>query len=314
MDASMVALLLPSCFFALYLILEAADWGLCLAAPLVARNQEENKVVLSLLRPGLDGNEMWFFMGFFMLSTALPDMKGTGMHAWYMGMLLLIGGGAVLRLCAAFLPGLFSSTVMMKGIGLFAFIALFINGLLGTYILMEDRELFTAAGVVCGLWTVLACFQLGSLYGAVKAANPLGERFRASFLISSVVSVILYITLAALLRLELGAVWQGGGYFWMSLIATAILFFAAFFLTRSRHPAPGLAVAYASSFFAIAMYFSAYVMVIPGIHPVDVSALKAGMDAMPGTVVLIITAVWTLSVFVWRMYRKKVEYIWEDHI
>ncbi len=50
------ALLLPLCFFGLYMILEAADWGLCLAAPIVSRNREENKAIIGFLRPGLDGN------------------------------------------------------------------------------------------------------------------------------------------------------------------------------------------------------------------------------------------------------------------
>lgn len=314
MDASTAALLLPSCFFALYLILEAADWGLCLAAPLACRSREENKAVLSLLRPCLDGNELWFFMGFFMLSAALPDMKDSGMHAWYMSMILLVGGGAVLRMCAVFLSKPCSSPVIMKGLSVFAFIALFLTGLLGTYILMKDGNLLTVSGLTGGLWTVLACFQIGSLYGAVKVVNPLGERFRAAFLVSSCLSAVMYIIFAIALRYELGESWQAGGYFWMSLIATALLFLASFFLTRSRHPAPGLAVAYASSFFAIAMYFSAYVMVIPGIHPVDLVALKTGMDEVPGTAFLVIAAVWSLGAFAWRILRKPVEYEWKDHI
>ncbi len=65
-------LLLPLCFFGLYMILEAADWGLSLAAPIMSRNREENKAIIGLLRPGLDGNELWFFLGLFMLSAAIP--------------------------------------------------------------------------------------------------------------------------------------------------------------------------------------------------------------------------------------------------
>ena len=314
MEASVVALLLPSCFFALYLVLEAADWGLCLAAPLVARNREENKAVLSLLRPFLDGNELWFFMGFFMLSLCLPDMHGTGMHGWYVTMLTLVAGGAVLRMGAVFLTKLFSSPVMMKALGVFALAALFVTGLLGTAILIDDGGVFTLPGVFCGAWTALACFQIGSLYGAVKVVNPLGERFRAAFLVSSVLSVLAYIIFAVTLRVTLGETWEAGGYFWMSLIATALLFAAAFILTRSRHPEAGLAAAYASAFFAIAIYFSAYVMVIPEIHFVDIASLKAGMDAVPGTAVLVAAAVWSLGVFLWRLFRKKVTYQWEDHI
>lgn len=314
MEASEVALLLPSCFFALYLILEAADWGLCLAAPFVARTREENRAVLSLLRPCLDGNELWFFMGFFMLSAGLPDMKESGMHMWYMAMLALVGASALLRMAVVLARRALDSAAVMKCLSGFALAALLLVGCLGTYILMDDGRLFTLTGIFCAFWTVLACFQIGSLYGAVKVVNPLGERFRAAFLVSSCLSAVCYVIFAVALRLELGNAWDAGGYFWLSLVAATILFLAAFFLTRSRHPGPGLAAAYASSFFAIAIYFSAYVMVVPAVHTVDLAGMKAGMDAVPGTAFLVIAAVWSLGAFVWRLFRKKVEYTWEDHI
>lgn len=314
MEATIVALLLPSCFLALYFVLEAADWGLCLAAPLVARNREENKAVLSLLRPALDGNELWLFMGFFMLSLCLPGVRHSGLHGWYMTMMALLVGGAVLRMAAVLMPNPFSSWVMMKGMSAFSLITLFLAGLLGTALFSVTERVVSLSGVFCAIWTVLACFQLGSLYGAVKAANPLGERFRAAFLVSSCLSVIVYILFAVTLRFELGETWEAGGYFWMSLIAMALLFAAAFVLTRSRHPGPGLAAAYASAFFAMAIYFSACVMVAPEMHRVDVDALKAGMDAVPGTMFLVIASVWSASAFIWRMIRKKVVYTWQDHI
>ena len=204
MEASVVALLLPSCFFALYLILESADWGLCLAAPLVCRNREENQAVLSLLRPGLDGNELWFFMGFFMLSLSLSDIEGSGMHAWYMTMLSLVGVGALLRIAAVVLTKLFSSPLMMKGLCVFSLISLILTGMLGTYILMPEGGLISGTGIFCAVWTVLACFQIGALYGAVKVVNPLGERFRAACLVSSCLSAVFYIIFAVSLRLALG--------------------------------------------------------------------------------------------------------------
>ncbi len=314
MEAPLVALLLPSCFLALYFVLEAADWGLSLAAPLVTRNQEENKAVLALLRPALDGNELWFFMGFFMLSLCLPDVRNSNMHPWYMTMVGLISVGAVLRMAAVLLVRPFSSRMMMKGLSAYSLVTLFLTGLLGTALFSEGDGIFSLAGVFCAIWTVFACFQLGCLYGAVKAANPLGERFRAAFLVSSCLSVIAYILFAVILRFDLGESWEAGGYFWMSLIAMALLFAAAFILTRSRHPEAGLAAAYASAFFAMAIYFSACVMVTPQIHVVDIDALKAGMDAVPGTLFLMVTAVWSLVVFGWRMIRKKVVYTWQDHI
>jgi cytochrome bd-type quinol oxidase subunit 2 len=312
MDPVVLAMLLPSCFFSLYFILEAADWGICLAAPVVARNNEERGALLSLLKPGLDGNELWFYIGFYMLFLTLPDATQTGVRTWYIVMLCLVGAGALLRLLAAFLPRIFQAAVMMKGLTLFSFISLFLTGLLGTYILTGN--LLSLAGICGGLWTMLACFQIGALYGAVKVVNPLGERLRAAFLVASCLSVLLYVIFVFALHAELGAAWGMNGYFWMSLVATGVLFLGSFFLTRSRYPVSGLAFAYAASFFAIAIYFSAYVTVIPSVHAPDLVALKAGMDAIPSAVLLGISAVWTLATFVWRLWRKKVVYVWEDHI
>ena len=50
-------LIWPAVFLGMYLFLESLDWGISLADPLVARNQEENKAVQTLLKPEIDINE-----------------------------------------------------------------------------------------------------------------------------------------------------------------------------------------------------------------------------------------------------------------
>lgn len=81
MNADSNVLLLPLCFFGLYMILEAADWGLCLSAPLVCRSREENRALLGLLRPCLDGNELWYFLGLFMMGAAIPGVSYRVFHS-----------------------------------------------------------------------------------------------------------------------------------------------------------------------------------------------------------------------------------------
>ena len=161
---------------------------------------------------------------------------------------------------------------------------------------------------------ILAAFQLGGLYGAVKVVNPLGERFRAAFLVASVLTVVVYIILAILLKSNVGSSHMYGSFFWMGLVATAILFLVAFFFTRSRHVKVGLAAAYLSSFFAISIYLSAYAVKIPLLYKVEVGALKSAMAAAPGTALLVLAIVWSLGAFVWKQIRKKQEYEWRDHI
>lgn len=308
------ALLLPLCFFGLYMILEAADWGLCLAAPIVSRNREENKTIIGLLRPGLDGNELWFFLGLFMLSAAIPTASETPIHSGNIVLCVFVVLGALLRLAASFLQDAFSSPIVVKAFSIFSFLGLGLMGLSGSSFIMDDGSFVTVLGIFCALWMILAAFQLGCLYGAVKVVNPLGERFRAAFLVASVLTVVVYIILAILLKSNVGSSHMYGSFFWMGLVATAILFLVAFFFTRSRHVKVGLAAAYLSSFFAISIYLSAYAVKIPLLYKVEVGALKSAMAAAPGTALLVLAIVWSLGAFVWRQIRKKQEYEWRDHI
>ena len=59
MNADSNVLLLPLCFFGLYMILEAADWGLCLSAPLVCRSRDENRAVLGLVWTVMNSGISW---------------------------------------------------------------------------------------------------------------------------------------------------------------------------------------------------------------------------------------------------------------
>jgi cytochrome bd-type quinol oxidase subunit 2 len=299
MNADSNVLLLPLCFFGLYMILEAADWGLCLSAPLVCRSRDENRAVLGLLRPCLDGNELWYFLGLFMMGAAIPGVSDNLFHTENIVLILLVAAGALLRMAASLFRNSFSQPAVMKVISVFSYAALAVMGLAGSSLLMNDGSQFSILGIFCALWMILAAFQLGTLYGAVKAVNPLAERFRAAFLVSSVLTVVVYIILAILLK---------------SLVATAILFVAAFFMTRMRHVKVGLAAAYVSSFFAIAIYLSAYAAVLPSLFTVEVDSLKQAMDGMPGTALLVIAFVWTLGAFLWRQIRKKEYYEWKDHV
>ena len=65
----------PAVFLGMYLFLELLDWGLSLAAPFVARNQEENKAVLSLLKPGIDLNEAWLIFGLSLVASARASRR-----------------------------------------------------------------------------------------------------------------------------------------------------------------------------------------------------------------------------------------------
>lgn len=101
-------LIWPAVFLGMYLFLESLDWGLSLAAPFVARNQEENKAVLSLLKPGIDLNEAWLIFGLSLVASAVPAAAGDTMHDSVMAMLSVAVVGGALRLLAAFFKNVFA--------------------------------------------------------------------------------------------------------------------------------------------------------------------------------------------------------------
>lgn len=314
MDANSNVLLLPLCFFGLYMILEAADWGLCISAPAVSRNQEENKAILNALNPALDGNELWYLLGMFMMGAAIPGISANEGRGEGMMLIGLVLSGALFRMIAVLMKNVVSKPAVMKFMSFFSVIVLAGISLTGTSLLMPDGSYFSLLGIVSALWVILASFQIGTLYGAMKVVNPLGERFRAAFLVSSVLNVIVYIILAILLKNHAGESNIYGNFFWISLVATAILFVVAFFFTRMRHVKTGLVAAYLSSFFAIAVYLSCYAAILPDIFPVEVGSVKQALDTMPSTALLALAVVWSLGSFVWRLIRKKINYEWDDHI
>ena len=203
----------PAVFLGMYLFLELLDWGLSLAAPFVARNQEENKAVLSLLKPGIDLNEAWLIFGLSLVASAVPAAAGDTMHDSVRAVLSVAVVGGALRILAAFFKNVFGSALIMKGMSLYSALALFVIGLSGGS-MVTGGDLMSGVGIVISLWLILAAFELAALYGAVKIMNPLGERCRAAFLVSSILQLLFFLGMAFLLK---GDIADGplSGLFWI---------------------------------------------------------------------------------------------------
>lgn len=292
-------LIWPAVFLGMYLFLESLDWGLSLAAPFVARNREENKAVLSLLKPGIDLNEAWLIFGLSLVASAVPAAAGGAMHDSVMAMLSVAVVGGALRILAAFLKNVFGSALILKGMSLYSALALFVIGLSGGA-MVTGGNLMSGVGIVISLWLILAFFQLAALYGAVKIVNPLGERCRAAFLLSNILQLVFFLGMAFLLK---GDIAEGPfpAFFWIGLAASAVLSIAAFALARMRSTKVALIALYVSTFFSVSLYAA------------GLSSKLQGASA-PDTMVMSVITGWTIAVFLWRLYRKRVDYEWKDHI
>ena len=288
----------PAVFLGMYLFLELLDWGLSLAAPFVARNQEENKAVLSLLKPGIDLNEAWLIFGLSLVASAM-SAAGDTMHDSVMAVLSVAVVGGALRILAAFFKNVFGSTLIMKGMSLYSALALFVIGLSGGS-MVTGGDLMSGVGIVISLWLILAAFELAALYGAVKIMNPLGERCRAAFLVSSILQLLFFLGMAFLLK---GDIADGplSGLFWIGLAVSSVLSIAAFVLARMRRTMVALAALYIATFFSVSLYAA------------GLSSKLQGASTPDPMVMAVITG-WTIAVLLWRLYRKRVAYEWEDHI
>lgn len=289
----------PAVFLGMYLFLELLDWGLSLAAPFVARNQEENKAVLSLLKPGIDLNEAWLIFGLSLVGSAMPAAAGDTMHDSVMAVLSVAVVGGALRILAAFFKNVFGSALIMKGMSLYSALALFVIGLSGGS-MVTGGDMMSGVGIMISLWLILTAFELAALYGAVKIMNPLGERCRAAFLVSSILQLLFFLGMAFLLK---GDIADGplSGLFWIGLAVSSVLSIAAFVLARMRRTMVALAVLYIATFFSVSLYAA------------GLSSKLQGASTPDPMVMAVITG-WTIAVLLWRLYRKRVAYEWKDHI
>ncbi len=289
----------PAVFLGMYLFLESLDWGLSLAAPFVARNQEENKAVLSLLKPGIDLNEAWLIFGLSLVASAMPAAARDTMHDSVMAVLSVAVVGGALRILAAFFKNVFGSALIMKGMSLYSALALFVIGL-SCGSMVTGGDLMSGGGIVISLWLILAAFELAALYGAVKIMNPLGERCRAAFLVSSILQLLFFLGMAFLLK---GDIADGplSGFFWIGLAVSSVLSIAAFVLARMRRTMVALAALYIATFFSVSLYAA------------GLSSKLQGASTPDSMVMAVITG-WTIAVLLWRLYRKRVAYEWKDHI
>lgn len=221
------------------------------------------------------------------------------MHDSVMAVLSVAVVGSALRILAAFFKNVFGSALIMKGMSLYSALALFVIGLSGGS-MVTGGDLMSGVGIVISLWLILAAFELAALYGAVKIMNPLGERCRAAFLVSSILQLLFFLGMVFLLK---GDIADGplSGLFWIGLAVSSVLSIATFVLARMRRTMVALAALYIATFFSVSLYAA------------GLSSKMQGASTPDPMVMAVITG-WTIAVLLWRLYRKRVAYEWKDHI
>lgn len=309
MDSVNFGIYIPILFFVLYFILEIQDLGICAVSVFISRNQEENKAALGLLKPGFDGDEFWLLLGTIGLGTGIyVGIYDCGMIALVLG---VAGLGMLSRCGAPFLRDVFNSKIMMGILSVLAIINVFVVGMV-FFSLSEHKifnfSLYTLLGCI---WLIIISIQTGSLYGAVKVVNPLGERFRASSLVITPISLLTFLTLAAYSFLSTNFMEGSQSLYVWGSVFSILLLVASFITLRMRKLWVGFLLGYLYQIIAIVTISFSVFLRTAG-NNMENGMLTFGTELQYPLIV--IGGIISGTVFIYRIVRKKEKYIWSDYI
>ena len=237
MDFTDYILFVPMFFLAIYLWLESQDFGVAIVAPMVAQNEEERKTALNLLKPGLDGNEAWAFLCAGMTGALFSNGRFNIPEStfWPLGIILT---GMIVRLAAAFWGNIFQQPLLLRGVRFITIINVISAGVLALE--LANWDLFTTKSVFGLIWLFMSCIQVGAIYGACKTANPLGERFRATFLVTNILSLMAFIAVFGAWYVLGNREIFGTDMLLSGFSSVVIISAIAFFSVRARHVYAGM--------------------------------------------------------------------------
>ena len=309
MDSVNFGIYIPILFFVLYFILEIQDLGICAVSVFISRNQEENKAALGLLKPGFDGNEFWLLLGTIGLGAGIyGGIYDCGMIALVLG---VAGLGMLSRCGAPFLRNVFKSKIMMGLLSVLAIINVFVVGMV-FFSLSEHKifnfSLYTLLGCI---WLIIISIQTGSLYGAVKVVNPLGERFRASSLVITPISLLIFLILAVYSFLSTNFMEGSQALYVWGSIFSILLLVVSFITLRMRKLWMGFLLGYLYQIIAIVTISFSVFFRIAGNNTGN-GMLTLGTELQYP--LMVIGGIISGTEFIYRIVRKKEQYIWSDYL
>ena len=169
-------------------------------------------------------------------------------------------------------------------------------------------SLYTLLGCI---WLIIISIQTGSLYGAVKVVNPLGERFRASSLVITPISLLTFLTLAAYSFLSTNFMEGSQSLYVWGSVFSILLLVASFITLRMRKLWVGFLLGYLYQIIAIVTISFSVFLRTAG-NNMENGMLTFGTELQYPLIV--IGGIISGTVFIYRIVRKKEKYIWSDYI
>ncbi len=214
--------LLVAAMLAAYVILDGFDLGVGVLLLLLARSEEERRVLIRTIGPVWDGNEVWLIAGGGTLFFAFPRLYASGFSGFYLPLMivlwLLIGRGIGIELRmhsdSAVWRGLFNGAFGISSLLLAVFYGAALGNVLRGVPLGRDGYFFLPLWtnwnvgplpgvldwytVLSGVLTLVALAVHGARYAALKTLGGLNRRARRA-------AAVLWPVLAALTVASLAA-------------------------------------------------------------------------------------------------------------
>lgn len=305
-------LLFPIIFFAIYILLEAQDWGLSIMTPIVTKSYEETIATGKLIKPGLDGNELWLFLGLFVMGSSVENETSVPIFFYVASVFAVIG--LVARIMTSYITAVEYCGIIIK---LGSFFSLCNIGAVGLLLFSwgtESGDFFTVSGIIGTIWILMVSIQIGAVYGAVKVENPLAERWRALNLVTALLELFVFIPIAVIEIISLKPFLIDDSSLWVMLFMIVIFSITAFALVRMRLTGRGMIASYFLFFLELMFIIFTLVVNVIANNRFDEENLSEIMGTMPFLGIVGITLIWTISILIWKMLRKKINYTWNDHI
>ncbi|MEU6791722.1 cytochrome d ubiquinol oxidase subunit II [Nonomuraea wenchangensis] len=239
-----------------YFVLEGFDFGVGLLAPLLSRNDAEQRQSLQTIGPVWDGNEVWLITAVGAMFAAFPAWYSGVFSAFYLQVTLILVGlilrGVGLEWRGKVRKPAWWDMAVMVGSGLPAFLwgAVFADLLFGSPV----------AAVLGGAFTLAVCVLHGAVFLALRTTGPIRHRARlAAMAVSAAVIPVAVLALsnlgtfpalAAMAALAAAAalIWRRReGWAFTATAAAIVLSTLAVFMELRARPLPGLTLAEAAS-------------------------------------------------------------------
>ncbi len=194
-----------------FAIMDGFDFGIAMLQPYVARNDVERRVLLNVIGPVWEGNQVWFILGGGAIFAAWPMLYAVSFSGFYLAMFLILLALIVRPVAIAFRGKvdnerwrrIWDWTFVVSGfVPSLIFGVAFGNLLLGVPFHFDQTLRLTYEGnlfgllnpfsLLCGLISLLMIAMQGGTFLALKSEEPIAGRAVKATSVAAIAYILLF--------------------------------------------------------------------------------------------------------------------------